>query len=120
METSKYTKKTINIWFPSQVEPLYSQDTLEEFKAYWAKEKDRILNGFWIADGQVYISGWLYWHTVYWKIKMKKTKAGRTFPVIETPMLRDLDFDASINFERALDEGTFIELVGSRGFGKTV
>ena len=26
--------------------------------------------GFYIADGQVYISGWLYWHTVYWKIAM--------------------------------------------------
>lgn len=115
-----YKLNTKNIWFPEQEEPEYSPDTAEEFKAYWRREKERMLKGFYIADGQVYISGWLYWNTVYWKIKRKKTVNGRSFPVIATPDLRDLDWDAAINFERALDEGTFIELVGSRGFGKTV
>jgi len=120
MATSNYKQNTHNIWFPNQVEPDYTPDNSQEFLAYWRREKERMRNGFYIADGQVYISGWLYWHTVYWKIKMKKTINNRTFPVIEAPLLRDIDFDAAINFERALDEGTFIELVGSRGFGKTV
>ena len=117
---TNYCLPTTNIWFPDQREPTYSAETIDEFKTYWKREKERMLHGFYIADGKVFISGWLYWHTVYWKIKRKKTVNGRTFPVISTPDLRDLEWDASVNFERALDEGTFIELVGSRGFGKTV
>lgn len=117
---TNYCLPTNNIWFPDQREPTYSAETIDEFKTYWKKEKERMLHGFYIADGKVFISGWLYWHTVYWKIKRKKAVNGRTFPVISTPDLRDLEWDAGVNFERALDEGTFIELVGSRGFGKTV
>lgn len=120
---SQYTKATKNIWFPDQEEPVYDpSDTISDyqFKEYWKREKNRILDGFHIADGQVYISGWLYWNTVYWKIKKKKKRNGRSFPVVETPDLRDLEWEAAVNFERSLDEGTFIELVGSRGFGKTV
>lgn len=118
-----YTQNTKNIWFPDQVEPAYnstSREQMQVFKEYWKQEKDRMLNGFFIADGKVFVSGWLYWHTVYWKIKKNKTVKGRSYPVIETPDLRDTDWEASINFERALDEGKFIELVGSRGFGKSV
>lgn len=121
--TSNYTQDTINIWFPDQQEPVYDNNdpiSSYQFKEYWKREKERILNGFDIADGQFHVSGWLYWHTVYMKIKMKREKAGKSFPVIETPLLRDIEVDASINFERAIKEGKWIELVGSRGFGKTV
>ena len=117
-----YRQDTKNIWFPDQKEPFYSSDPedLEKFREYWGREKDRMLNGFYLADGKVFVSGWLYWHTVYWKIKKNKTVGNRTYPVIETPDLRDTDWEAANNFERALDEGKFIELVGSRGFGKSV
>lgn len=120
----KYTRDTKNIWFPLQREPIYDPEKpilLEDFRQYWKREKDRCLNGFYLADGKVYISGWLYWHTVYWKIKMKvKLPNGKTVPDIRTPNLRDIDWEAAINFERAWNEGKFIELVGARGFGKSV
>jgi hypothetical protein len=122
MSEIKYRQETKNIWFPNQKEPVYSNSPaqLKLFTEYWARERDRMLNGFYLADGQVFISGWLYWHTVYWKIKKNKTLNNRSFPVIETPDLRDIDWEAANNFERALNEGKFIELVGSRGFGKSV
>jgi hypothetical protein len=124
LDKLKYTRDTKNIWFPDQREPLYDPEnsaSLEVFKSYWRKEKERCLRGFHLADGKVYISGWLYWHTVYWKIKMKvKLPNGRTVPDIRTPKLRDIDWEAATNFEKAWDEGKFIELVGARGFGKTV
>jgi hypothetical protein len=123
VQTKDFCQKTSNIWFKDQEEPVYDPtDPISDyqFTEYWRREKDRILNGFTIAGGQVKVSGWLYWHTVYWKIRMKKKVGNRTFPVIETPLFRDIDWEASINFERALDDGKFIELVGSRSFGKTV
>lgn len=116
-----YRQDTVNIWFPNQKEPFYSTepDKFRAFTEYWKKEKDRMLNGFYM--GKIFVSGWLYFHTVYWKIKTNKTNsAGRSYPVIATPTLRDIDWEASTNFERALDEGRFIELVGARGFGKSV
>jgi hypothetical protein len=119
---SKYKQNTKNIWFPDQVEPSYSKDP-EKYRIwrdYWKREKDRMINGFTLADGKVHVPGWLYFHTVYWKIKKSKEINGRKFPVIETPNFRDIDWEAAIEFERALDEGKFIELVGSRGFGKSV
>ena len=119
----EYKQATKNIWFPDQEEPVYDpNDPISDyqFKEYWKRERDRMKNGFTIADGQVRITGWLYWHTVYWKIKQQVVKGNRNFPVIETPIFRDIDWDASVNFERARDENKRIELVGSRGFGKTV
>ena len=74
--SSYYTQETVNIWFPDQVEPPYNpmDDEVDAaFKTYWAKEKDRIVHGFTIADGAAYISGWLYWHTVYWQIRQSQT-----------------------------------------------
>jgi len=68
---TKYNPETQNIWFPNQVEPEYTPDTKQEFIAYWKREKERMLKGFHIADGQVFISGWLYWHTVYCKYTVK-------------------------------------------------
>lgn len=121
--TINYTRNTINIWFPDQREPVYDvndPEALKTFHAYWKKEKQRINKGFYLADGKVYISGWLYWHTVYWKIKMQIKVNGRTFPDFRAPYFRDIDWEASLNFERAINEGKFIELAGSRGFGKTV
>lgn len=113
-----YQRNTVNIWFPGQKEPPKTEK--ENFKSYWAREKDRLLNGFSLADGLVYIPGWLYWHTVYWTVELDTSINGRSYKTIGKPLLRDLDWEMAVNKERAEKEQKIIELVGARGFGKTV
>lgn len=120
-----YTQPTINIWFPDQKEPIYNPNNYisnYQFKAFWSREKDRLINGFYIADGQVFIPGFLYWHTVYWKIAMyiEDKISGRKPRIISTPFLRDVEWDITDDFERAINEGRFYTLVGSRDFGKSI
>src|SRR6188508_379094 len=92
-----YTQDTKNIWFPDQKEPIYdpsNEESLEEFNNYWRREKNRCVNGFTLADGQVTVSGWLYSHTVYAKIALyKEGRAGKKYRTIDTPTLRDVDWD---------------------------
>lgn len=120
----EYTQKTRNIWFPDQVEPVYDpQDPiqLQIFREYWKKEKDRCINGFTLADGQVKVPGFLYWHTVYWKIAMYVEKlTGKKTRIIDTPYLRDVDWDITKDMEQCEIEGKFYTLVGSRDFGKSI
>lgn len=119
---NEYTQPTTNIWFPDQVEPVYDPKTPEIFSEYWKKEKERCINGFSLADGKVKIPGFLYWHTVYWKIAMYVEIPGKTSKVrkIDTPLLRDVDWIVSHDFEACEREGKFYALVGSRDFGKSV
>lgn len=119
----EYTQQTTNIWFPDQKEPIYnSKDELSKkrFKAYWEREKDRCLNGFHLADNQVFVSGWLYWHTVYWKIRMYKERNGKKYPVINTPLLRDNDWIVGQDFTACEEAGRFYNLVGARDWGKSI
>jgi hypothetical protein len=115
-----YQRNTKNLWFPYQKEPNPKDKDL--FKAYWRNEKERLINGFYLANGQVYVSGWLYWHTVYWTIEIdvKIGNSLKSFKGLGQPIFRDLDWEMSINKERAEKEQKFIELVGSRRFGKSV
>lgn len=120
-----YRQDTKNIWFPDQLEPVY--DPLDpisnyQFKEYWKRERDRCINGFHLADGKVFISGWLYFHTVYWKIVRYVTnpKTKRKSRQITPPLLRDIDWDIFKDFEQCEDFGKFYALVGSRDFGKSV
>lgn len=115
---TNYQRKTKNIWFPYQVEPSPSDKDL--FKAYWQTEKERLIKGFYLADNQVYISGWLYWHTVYWTCEVDTKINGRSFKGLSRPLFRDIDWEMSVNKERAEKEQKIIELVGSRRFGKSV
>jgi len=126
MIVSEYTQPTTNIWFPDQKEPIYDSDddsSKRAFKEYWREEKRRCREGFDI--GGVHISGWLYWHTVYWKIAMyvenvdSRGKKHKT-RVIKTPFLRDIEWETSDDFARCEDEGKFYTLVGSRDFGKSI
>jgi LAGLIDADG-like domain/Intein splicing domain len=127
MQTN-YTQNTINIWFPNQKEPIYDPNDVilnNRFKEYWKREKQRCRNGFYLADGQVYISGHLYFHTVYWKIAMYREKnvGGKVKKVREivTPYLRDIEWIViNEDFENCLKEGKFYNLVGSRDFGKSI
>lgn len=120
-----YKQNTVNIWFPNQKEPVYApnDDRLHKiFKQYWNRERDRCLHGFHLADGQVFISGWLYWHTVYWKIAMYKQNpiTKKKVRQLSTPYFRDIEWLIAGDFERCEEEGKFYALVGSRDFGKSI
>lgn len=123
---NEYTQLTVNIWFPDQKEPIYDkgdEEAMRIFKAYWKQERQRMREGFDI--GGVYISGWLYWHTVYWKIAMYKEKVdsrGKKHKqrIIKTPYLRDIEWDCGGDFTKCEEDGRFYTLVGSRDFGKSI
>lgn len=121
---SEYTQPTTNIWFPNQKEPLYDPTddvAMEKFLSYWRREKDRCINGFSLADGQVKISGWLYWHTVYWKIAAyPEREDGKKIRTIITPQLRDTDWIVANDIIECEREGRFYNLVGSRDWGKSI
>lgn len=118
-----YTLPTKNIWFPDQVEP--SDEDKEAFKAYWKREKHRCKHGFTLADGKVYISGWLYFHTVYWTIELDKQErnpvTGETisFKTKGISLLRDIEWMVSEDLVRAAREKKIYNLVSSRGIGKS-
>lgn len=120
---SDYQRDTKNIWFPNQVEP--DPEDKELFKTYWKQEKDRCTNGFALADGQVYIPGWLYFHTVYWTIELDKeiinpvTGKKSSIKTKGTPLLRDIEWIVANDLQRCKEEGKIYNLVGSRGFGKS-
>lgn len=112
-----------NIWFPSQTYPVLTTDPAseEEYISFWKREKDRCMNGFPLADGQVFIPGRLYFHTVYWKIaRYNELANGKKVRQIGTPSLRDIDWDIFNDLERCNEEGKFYYLFGSRDFGKSV
>lgn len=114
----EYRKDTVNIWFPNQREP--DPQDREAFKRYWKQEKRRIKNGFWIADKQVHISGWLYWYTVYWVIERDiKTPTGRSFKGQGTPTFRDIEWEFDQDIAECERLKKMYCLVGSRGFGKS-
>lgn len=120
----EYTQPTRNIWFPKQVEPIYDsgdEDATEVFREYWEREKHRLKYGFDIAGGLVHISGWLYWHTVYWKIGMYiEQDDGRKIRKVLIPLLRDIEWEIDKDFSDCESNGKFYTLVGSRDFGKSI
>lgn len=124
-----YKQDTVNIWFPSQIEPVYDptdpgQDFI--FRNYWKGEKQRCIDGFFLDKARtIYVSGWLYFHTVYWKIAMYKTldegkPTERTVREIGTPILRDVDWMIAKDLTDCERLGKFYSLVGARGFGKSI
>jgi hypothetical protein len=125
ISTTDYTQTTKNIWFPDQQEPFLDKNdeaSVVRYKNYWKRELHRLREGFYLADGQVFISGFLYWHTVYWKIAMyvEDKKTGRKPRIIDTPWLRDVDWDIAGDFVQCDLQGKFYNLVGSRDFGKSI
>ena len=125
----QYKQDTKNIWFPNQVEPVYDPTDPNQmfvFNTYWKAEKDRCMNGFYLDKAKkVFISGWLYFHTVYWKISMYETlnegtPQERTIREIKTPILRDIDWVIANDLLECEKQGKFYSLIGSRGFGKSI
>ena len=122
---SIYTQDTYNCWFPDQREPVFepgNEDTLVTFNEYWSLERSRCINGFHLADGQVYIPGDLYYHTVYWKIAMYEENklTGKKPRIIKTPYLRDVDWLIFNDLHQCRMQGRFYTLVGSRDWGKSI
>lgn len=125
MVDTKYTLETKNIWFPDQKEPVYDptdEQAMEAFRKYWTEEKRRMKEGFYLADGQVFIPGWLYWHTVYWKIAMYivNERLNKKVRIIDVPLLRDIEWMVGGDFIQCESMGKFYNLVGSRDFGKSI
>jgi hypothetical protein len=124
-----YKQDTKNIWFPNQQEPVYDPadpNQMFAFNMYWKAEKDRCMNGFYLDKSKkIFVSGWLYFHTVYWKIAMYKTinpgtPQERTIREIGTPVLRDVDWMIAQDLVQCEQQGKFYSLVGARGFGKSI
>lgn len=125
----QYKQDTKNIWFPNQVEPVYDPSDPNQmflFHTYWKAERDRCINGFYLDKNKtIYVSGWLYFHTVYWKISMYETlyegtPQERTVREIKTPILRDIDWVIANDLVECEKQGKFYSLIGSRGFGKSI
>lgn len=122
-DLSQYKQNTVNIFFPNQVEP--DPVNKEEFLAYWKQEKDRCINGFYLANGQVYIPGWLYWHTTYWIIELDKettnpvTGKKVSFKVKGVPTLRDVEWMVSNDLEKAIADQKMYFVNSCRGIGKS-
>lgn len=114
--------KLNNIWFPKQKEP--DEDNKEAWVEFWKREASRCINGFTLADGQVYISGWLYFHTVYWIIELDKNFINPVSGKIDsrkvkgTPLFRDVEWMIAGDLERAEREKKIYDIQGARGFGK--
>lgn len=110
-----------NIWF-DQVLP---DEDDPEYIEFWKREKDRCVNGFTLADGQVYISGWLYFHTVYWTIELDTeftnpvTGKKESYKTKGTPLFRDVEWIVAGDLEEAARQKKIYDLVGGRGFGKS-
>ena len=125
----QYKQDTKNIWFPNQKEPVYDPSDSNQmflFNTYWKAERDRCMNGFYLDKQKtIYVSGWLYFHTVYWKIAMYETlyegtPQERTVREIKTPILRDVDWEIAKDLVACEQQGRFYALVGARGFGKSI
>lgn len=118
-----YTKDTKNIWFSNQREPIYDpadRAAMKVFNAYWAREKLRLMNGF--SLGGVEISGWLYWHTVYWTIVayVEHPVLKKKIRTLIIPSLRDIEWEVAEDFVKCDEQGKFYNLIGARDFGKSV
>lgn len=126
---AQYSRDTKNIWFPKQREPAYDPSDPAQmfaFNAYWKGERDRCVDGFYLDKAKtLFVSGWLYFHTVYWKIAMYHTlnpgtPNERTIREIGTPILRDVDWIIANDLVECERQGKFYSLIGARGFGKSI
>ncbi len=111
-----------NFWFPELNYNIpYSTDSDSKFVKFWKKEVEKFQNGFWIADKQVHIGGWVYWHTVYWNIELDiELPNGESFKGEGIPYFRDIEWEIQEDcLKRAIAEKKGFSWIGSRGPGKS-
>ena len=107
-----------NIWFPKQVNYMEIDEHDPVTIDYWKREKKRCKKGFTL--GNVYVPGWVYWHTTYWQGEAdSKDKMGRTFKKRQFLSFRDIEWIIGEALMRAEKEKKGFVLCGSRGFAKT-
>jgi hypothetical protein len=110
-----------NFWFPDlNYDIPFSQEPKSKYVSFWKNEINKFQNGFYIADGQVHIGGWLYWHTVYWNIELDiLLQNGESFKGEGVPYFRDLEWEIQDNLKRCVIEKRGFSWIGSRGPGKS-
>jgi hypothetical protein len=90
----------------------------KEFDDLIAWEEEKILNG--VTVNGVYISGWLYWHTNHWWIRMDETdKYGNEVRVERLPDLRDNEWIRAEALEKCRQEKKGYMEIGGRQSGKS-
>lgn len=113
---------TNNFWFPELNYNIpYSTEPDSKFVKFWKNEVHKFQNGFWIADGQVHIGGWVYWHTVYWNIELDVEMGnGESFKAEGIPYFRDLEWEVQEDcLKPAVKQKKGFSWIGSRGPGKS-
>src|SRR4051794_20440468 len=91
-----------NIWLPDMKEPeevSFAPDS--KFVAFWKKAMTLLQDGFYLGEGQVYVHGWLFWHTVMWRIELDTLlPSGKSFKGEGIPLFRDNEWEVSENLIR--------------------
>jgi hypothetical protein len=110
-----------NMWLPDFKEPKQiSSDPNSPFVLFWRKVMKALQDGITIADGQVYIHGWILWHTIMWRIELDTLLPnGKSFKGEGTPWFRDNEWEVGQILKRCEDEHKGFEWLGARGFGKS-
>jgi hypothetical protein len=87
---------------------------------FWLKHINFCKSG--VSVGGIYISGWLYWHTNFFKVTIKeKDEYGNTIVKVRELDFRDNEFYFDTAFTKTdSDDKKPIAAVGTRRFGKTV
>jgi hypothetical protein len=110
-----------NMWLPDLKEPAevsYNADS--PFVIFWRKVMRMMQDGFYVGEGQVYIHGWLLWHTVMWRIELDTLlPSGKSFKGEGIPLFRDNEWEVAENLMRCEQEHKGFEWIGARGFGKS-
>lgn len=103
--------KRIPDWDPFSTFDEQSKDVQQ----FWIEEAKKVKNG--ITINGIYISGWLYWHTNFWKIFIDK-EDGTRIPGIAN--LRDNEWFFAECKRRANEEKKGLIIFGCRRFGKAL
>lgn len=110
-----------NMWMPTLKEPSeISQQEDSPFVLFWKSVMTILQDGKLIGGNQVFIHGWLIWHTVMWRIELDTLMPnGKSFKGEGTPLFRDNEWEVSEILVRCEREHKGFEWIGARGFGKS-
>ena len=94
--------------------------TEKRYVSFWLKHIEYCKSGVFV--GGVYVSGWLYWHTNFFKISIdEQDEWGNSITVIKNPDLRDNEWMIDFAHRKTdTDKKDPLVVVGTRRFAKTV
>jgi hypothetical protein len=109
-----------NMWHPNLEEPELSFEEDSPFVRFWKKAMKMLQDGIYIGDGQIFVHGWLIWHTVIWRIELDTLLPnGKSFKGEGIPLFRDNEWEVQEILQRCEKEMKGFEWIGARGFGKS-